>query len=186
MASADPGEVFIDDIVAGRIEIDENTENHDVPDNEDFDDDASCFTTGTVDSVNATDIYGNIGTGPGDEGGDNNTNQHSENEQIPQNLRPASPEIAMPRDLMQNNNASSPNDENQELIQQPASEDTASPIPKGRSLAHFDFEQNNVVCVSFDTKTRGEFCGILQLSAEIFRAEIKPTIHGSITALCIR
>jgi len=139
MASADPGEVFIDDIVAGRIEIDENTENHDVPDNEDFDDDASCFTTGTVDSVNATDIYGNIGTGPGDEGDDNNTNQHSENEQIPQNLRPASPEIAMPQDLMQNNNASSPNDENEQLDHPPASEDSDCTIPKGRSLAHFDY-----------------------------------------------
>ena len=90
MASADPGEVFIDDIVAGRIEIDQNTENHDVPDNKDFDDDASCFTTGTVDSVNATNIYGNNGMGPGDEGDDNNTNQHSENDQNPQNLRPVS------------------------------------------------------------------------------------------------
>ena len=185
MVSADPGEVFIDDIVAGRIEIDQNKENHDVPDNKDFDDDANYFTTGTVDSINATNVYGNNGMGPGDEGGDNNTNQHSENDQNPQNLRPASPEIAVSRDLMQINNSSSPNDENQELIQQPASEDTASPIPKGRSLAHFDFEQNNVVFVSFDTKTGGEFCGILELSAEMFRAEIKPTIHGSITALCI-
>ena len=78
MASVDPGEVFIDDIVAGRIKIDQNTENHNVSDNEDFGDDASCFTTGTVDSVNATDIYGNNGTGPGNEGDDNNTNQHSE------------------------------------------------------------------------------------------------------------
>ena len=75
MASVDPWEVFIDDIVAGRIEIDQNTENHDVPDNEDFGDHASCFTTGTVDSVHATNIYGNIGTGPGDEGADNSTNQ---------------------------------------------------------------------------------------------------------------
>ena len=87
---------------------------------------------------------------------------------------------------MQINNSSSPNDENQELIQQPALEDTASPILKGMSLAHFDFEQNNVVFVSFDTETGGEFCGILQLSAEMFRVEIKPTIHGSITAMCIR
>ena len=78
MATVDLGEIFIDNIVAGRIEIDQNTENHDIPDNEDFDDDASCLTTGTVDSINATDIYGNNGTGPGDEGDDKNTNQHSE------------------------------------------------------------------------------------------------------------
>jgi len=182
----DPGEVFIDDIVAGRIKIDQNTDNHDVPDNEDFDDDASCFTTGTVDSIHATDIYGNNGMGPGNEGDDNNTNQHSESDQNPQNLRPASPEIAVPGDLMQINNSSSSNYENQELIHEPASEDTASPIQKGRSLAHFDFEQNSVVFESFDTKTRGGSCGILQLPTEMFQVEFKPIINGSVTAMCIR
>jgi len=64
MASVDLGEVFIDNILAGRIDIDQNTENHDVPYNKDFDDDDSCFTTGTVDSINATGIYGNNGTPP--------------------------------------------------------------------------------------------------------------------------
>ena len=98
------------------------------------------------------------------------------NEQNPQNLHPASPKIAVRRDLMQINNASSPNDENEQLDHHRASEDSSCTIPKGRSLAHFDFAQNNVALVSFDIETGGEFCWILQLSAEIFRAEIKPTI----------
>ena len=48
MAAVDPGENFIDNIVAGRIEVNHNSENQQVPDNEDFDDDAGCFTTVTV------------------------------------------------------------------------------------------------------------------------------------------
>ena len=67
MAAVDPGKIFIDDIVAGQIKISQNTKSHVVPDNEDFDDDTSCFITATADSVNATNIYGNNGMGPGDE-----------------------------------------------------------------------------------------------------------------------
>ena len=136
MAAVDLGEICIDDIVAGRIEINQNTKN-DVPDNKDFDDDASCFTTATDNSVNATDIYGNNCMGPGDERETNSTNRHHENGANPQNLHPPTPEIAMPGDLIQINNSSSPNDANEENNHQTASDVNVSPIPKGRSLAHF-------------------------------------------------
>ena len=108
MAAMDPGKIFIDDIIAGRIEVDKKSKNQQVPDNEDFDDDAGCFTTATVYSVSATNIYSNHGTGPGDEREPYSTNRHSENGANLQNLRPTTPEIAVPGDLMQINNSSPP------------------------------------------------------------------------------
>ena len=49
-------------------------------------------------------------------------------------------------------------------------------IPKSRSIAHDHFEGNKVDFVSFDIETGGEFCGILQISAESDRIEVVPTI----------
>ena len=49
-------------------------------------------------------------------------------------------------------------------------------IPKTRSLAHHQFMDHKVVFVSFDIETGGEFCGILQISAEMVRLEVHPTI----------
>ena len=91
MVAVDPGEIFIENIIAGWIKIDQNTENHDVPDNEDFDDDAKCFTTGKINSINATGIYGNHGTGPGKEREADITNRRSENGANLHNLRPTTP-----------------------------------------------------------------------------------------------
>ena len=42
-------------------------------------------------------------------------------------------------------------------------------IPKGKSIAHNIIEGGKAVFISFDIETGGEFCGILQVSAEIFR-----------------
>jgi len=156
MMVADLGEIFIDNIVAGRIEVDQNSENQEVPDNEDFVNDASCFTTATVDSVTATNIYGNHDMGPGDEREANSTNQDSENGANSQNLRPPTAKMEVPGDLMQINISSSPNVPNEKNNHQTASDDNDPSIPNGRSLAHFNFEQNNVVFVSFDIKTGGE------------------------------
>ncbi len=41
------------------------------------------------------------------------------------------------------------------------------PIPKGKSLAHHYFDQDKAVLCSFDIETGGEFCEILQISAQI-------------------
>ena len=51
MTAKDAGEVFIhEDINAGRIELDQCTKNHDVPEANEFEDNASCFTTNKMDS----------------------------------------------------------------------------------------------------------------------------------------
>ena len=56
------GELFIDTLLIGPSDASEIEENHDVPDEEDFEDDRSHFTTETVDDATATDIYGNLET----------------------------------------------------------------------------------------------------------------------------
>ena len=60
MASADAGEVFLDDLVASCDPRAESSENCDILAEEDFDDDASHLTTCTVDSASVKDIYGNV------------------------------------------------------------------------------------------------------------------------------
>ncbi len=47
-------------------------------------------------------------------------------------------------------------------------QDTRKP-PKGKSIAHYDLKAKRIVFVSLDVETGGEYCGIIQLSAEIFR-----------------
>jgi len=41
-------------------------------------------------------------------------------------------------------------------------------IPKGKSIAHH-YMPSKMVYVSFDVETGGEYCGIIQMSANIFR-----------------
>ena len=41
-------------------------------------------------------------------------------------------------------------------------------IPKGNSIAHH-YMLSKMVYLSFDVKTGGEYCGIVQMSANIFR-----------------
>jgi len=91
------GEVFLDNLLTGPPDAPENNENHDVPDAEDFDDDASYFTTMSVDDALDTDLFGNLETPPDDEDAAEPANQidqstpNSENdtEQIAQNPIPA-------------------------------------------------------------------------------------------------
>ena len=59
MASTDADEVFLEDLVASCDPRAESSENCDIPAGEDFDNDASQFTTCTVNSASVEDIYGN-------------------------------------------------------------------------------------------------------------------------------
>ena len=59
MASADAGEVFLDDLVASCDSRAESSENWGIPEEEDFDEDASQFTICTANSALVEDIYGN-------------------------------------------------------------------------------------------------------------------------------
>jgi len=67
MEIREPGEVFIAILLIGPSDASEIEENHDIPDEEDFEDDGSHFTTETVDDITATDIYGNLAGPPIDE-----------------------------------------------------------------------------------------------------------------------
>ncbi len=42
-------------------------------------------------------------------------------------------------------------------------------IPKGKSIAHNHIKDGKVVFLSFDVETGGEQCGIVQISAQVFR-----------------
>ena len=79
------GELFIDTLLIGPSDASEIEENHDVPDEEDFEDDRSHFTTETVDDATATDIYGNLETPPTDEDAAELASQIDEPTQNPRN-----------------------------------------------------------------------------------------------------
>ena len=49
------------------------------------------------------------------------------------------------------------------------SNDEGDEIPKGASIAHQYIKKEKLVYVSFDIETAGESCGIVQVSAQIFR-----------------
>ena len=49
-------------------------------------------------------------------------------------------------------------------------------IPKGRLIAHHNIRSNKLAFISFDIKTGGQYCDILQLSAEIVRIELSPKV----------
>ncbi len=43
--------------------------------------------------------------------------------------------------------------------------------PRGKSIAHFNLTNNKVVFLSLDLETGGEYCGIIQLSGQLFRQD---------------
>ena len=155
----------MDTLLTGPTDARKNTENHDVPDAKDFDEDASNFTTMSVDDALATDILGNLETPPNDEDAAEPANQidqstqnfENDTEQIAQNPIPAEVGRIAALPLQPPNIPPEPT---------PTSTAPMGPtIPKSRSLAHFKFKEKKVVFVSFDIETGGEYCDILQISA---------------------
>eukprot|EP00956_Cyclotella_meneghiniana_P016026 scaffold25077_cov48-Cyclotella_meneghiniana.AAC.2 len=51
--------------------------------------------------------------------------------------------------------------------------------PSGKSIAHFDLQDGNIVFLSLDLETGGEYwyCGIIQLSGQLFRQNMADTHH---------
>jgi hypothetical protein len=60
------------------------------------------------------------------------------------------------------------------------SHDTPQP-PKGKSIAHHDLRANRIVFVSLDVETGGEYCGIIQLSAELFRKNTANSTYNRVS-----
>ena len=82
------GEVFIDILLIGPSDASEIEENHDIPNEEDFKDDGSHFTTETVDDAPAADIYDNLASPPIDEDAAEVESQIDEPTQNPRNPPP--------------------------------------------------------------------------------------------------
>ena len=136
MENREPGEVFLDNLLIGVSDVSEIDENHDVPDEEDFEDDGSQFTTQTVEDITATDIYGNLETPPIDE---DMAELASQIDKPTQNPRNPPPGIAIPADAR--------GTVTQQILQPKNAQETSSPsispngtIPKSRSLTHYKFE----------------------------------------------
>ena len=91
----EPGKVFIDTLLIGPSDASKIEGNPGIPNEEDFEDDGSHFTTKTVDDAAATDIYGNLETPPIDEDAAELANQIDKPTQNPRN---PPPEIAIPAD----------------------------------------------------------------------------------------
>jgi hypothetical protein len=53
-----------------------------------------------------------------------------------------------------------------------ATGDKSLPIPCGKSLAHHYIRAHKVVYCSFDLEHGGEYCGVIQISAQLFRHNI--------------
>ena len=98
MAAADPGDVFLHDIAALPIFRPESTENDDVPDVEDFDDDASQFTTASINSAPEGDISNHRGALAGAEQNEEVSCKDDENSVNSQNLRPCNASAALSRE----------------------------------------------------------------------------------------
>ena len=139
------GEQFLHDLATEQDEPPSDTDDLSVPDEEDFDDDGSHFSTETVDDPRATDIYGQPIPQPGDEDGVQPPSKGAENDVIfdaplPQNSvnLDVRGNEAQPTILVQNAS---------QTIQDPSS-DTGPPIPTGRSIAHHQFQQKKVAFLS--------------------------------------
>ena len=149
MEICEPGKVFIDTLLIGPSDASVIEKNHDIPDEEDFKDNGSHFTTETVDDAAVTDIYDNLETPPINEDAAELKSQIDEPKQNPRN---PPPEIAIPADargtvtqqILRPNNAQEPT---------PPSTSPNGTIPKSRSLTHDKFKAKKVVFVSFDIET---------------------------------
>ena len=79
MSAADPGEVFLDNHITGQDYYHDLSDNDDADVNSHFDDDASQFSTQTINSVDAKDIYGIHDAPPDDEMPSEPANECNEN-----------------------------------------------------------------------------------------------------------
>ena len=140
-----------------------------MPDEEDFQDDGSEYTTRSIVEAALGDMYSHPNMPPIDDRSMESTNLQDYFGAIPGIHSPENIP-AIPQSIIQPNNA-------QQTIPSPTAEDDPT-IPKSRSLAHHEFEANKVVFVSFDIETGGEYCGILQMSAEaeIMRLKVTPKL----------
>ncbi len=81
-------------------------------------------------------------------------------------------EIAFSQDITKKNDSSGPGNENGgncEGVEEEEDQLDNLPTPKGKSIVHHHIQQNKLSFLSFDIETGGEFCGIVQMSGQVFR-----------------
>ena len=172
MLRVDPGETFLRNLINEQSDEPRFTENRDTGEDDIPDDDFSLFSTQTLADEQEKTIPESDPQRPNDEGAPNfasraDQNGHLSSPPLPEiTLQHPNPNIADNDVIMAPRPYSPPHEST--IIQHP--EDPT--IPKGRSIAHHHIMDNKLVFVSFDIETGGEYCGILQLSAEIVRIKI--------------
>ena len=82
----DPGEAFLTALIAGQHEEVGTDENDDDGENDPLDDDASQFSSTSVDDLSGGDIFGNFEPCPGDDRAATDTNRATENSSDFENL----------------------------------------------------------------------------------------------------
>lgn len=125
------------------------------------DDDADNFSTATIDSAEDQSQSDHSSTRPTDD----RTSVTA----------PALPALALPTEIVtENDTATTANVESVPHGNIPPADpgDDPPPIPRGKSLAHHYINVNRVVYCSFDLEHGGEYCGIIQISAQLFRKKI--------------
>ena len=163
---------MLNELITDQSEPSEDTENLPVPDAEDFDNNASQFTTDMINSADTTNIYGGLERGLSDDATEEVPHESTENSII---SGPPPLQIAVAQDAG--------GDDDQLIPVAPITNQTipdpftasGPPILNGRSILYHHFVQKKVVFLSFDTEVGGEYCGIVQMTAELARVDLNQT-----------
>jgi len=139
---------------------------------DDIDDEDSQFTTKTIDSGDLRDIYGNAAGRPDDDDLSISSNEGPEHAPPGDNLAIDDGLDDVAERGGDNGSAGAPSATT-------TGGGALRGILRGRLKAHHLLEGNKLVFFSLDLETGGENCGIIQLSVEIIRGEIK---RGGTTA----
>jgi hypothetical protein len=153
--------LFLADILGGRENRDER-DNFSASDARSFDDDdAEQFSTATIKSA-----------GDDEQSDDSSARPTYVCASIPPSVPHAS---NVPTEISVQNQPAPPlipTFVNHPNVVPTATVDESLPIPRGKSLAHHYIKTNKVVYCSFDLEHGGEYCGVIQISAQLFRPNI--------------
>ena len=151
MANSGEGEAFFDDLLEEQENVThpEDELGHDSDGH--LSDDHSLFSTSSLNSKEVTDIYGSIMDRPSTSGVEEPVFACLENRSEIDGLASEGMTTNAPSVGPYNDSDS---------------------IPRGRSIAHDIILNNHSVFMSFHIETGGEYCGIVQISAELCRFEL--------------
>jgi hypothetical protein len=133
---------------------------------DDFDDEDSAFSTKTIDSDDHPDVYGDSARRHGDDDLSISSNEGPKQ-------GPPDDDLAINNGIEATTQGMGDNGPAGPSLVTTTGGGTLPSIPRGRSKAHHLLEGKKLVFFSLDLETGGENCGIIQLSVEIVRGEIR-------------